>query len=213
LLDTSNDLPEPSGERGTGWGTDIEPFGQNRPRPIRQPTEILDPSRESTPASSVPPQDPGATVRSRPSLQPTEIYDFGQSTAPVERAQNDESLDDATRIARMATGAAPADLRTPRVQVVYQGRTDVYELQFGMNWIGRPSKSVPPPSVPLPDPDRYISRQHARVFIEGSTCTITDTSDNGTQLNGKWLPKGQPCRLKDGDIITIEGRELTIRLA
>jgi predicted component of type VI protein secretion system len=40
---------------------------------------------------------------------------------------------------------------------------------------------------------------------------ITDTSENGTQLNGKWLPKGQPHRLKEGDAITIEGRELTIR--
>jgi curved DNA-binding protein CbpA len=160
-----------------------------RGRPARQPTELVD-SHDA--------------ARSEPMHKP----DAGSRTG----MDNGKASDDATRIARVDKGnATQANDRPVRLQVAYQGKTDTYELCLGVSWIGRPSKTMSSLAVPLPDPECYISRQHARVFVEGTMCMITDTSENGTQLNGKWLPKGQPHRLKDGDVITIEGRELTIR--
>ncbi|MCL5996609.1 MAG: FHA domain-containing protein [Chloroflexi bacterium] len=186
-----------------------------RGRPTRQPTELYESTRGPEPAAPAAAPEQGRGRRAR---QPTELNDNNPGDMPAEPSQADRMdvtversriPDEATRIARVRT---IPETPVPRVQVVYQGRTEVFELQLGVNWVGRPSKSMPAPTVPLPDPERYISRQHARIFVEGSTCFITDTSDNGTQLNGKWLPKGQPHRLKDGDVITVEGRELTIRL-
>jgi hypothetical protein len=210
----------PSSPSSTHAGEDI---GSGLPRPPvsrRNNAETRDPgldlSKRTNGAKS------GPLARGRPARQPTELVD-SHDAAQIEPIHNPDAAarsgsdnakasDDATRIARVEKGdATQANDRPVRLQVVYQGKTEMYELCLGVNWIGRPSRSVPPPAVPLPDPECYISRQHARVFVEGSMCMITDTSENGTQLNGKWLPKGQPHRLKDGDVITIEGRELTIR--
>lgn len=165
----------------------------------------------------------GRAGASRPVRQPTELVDSHDAASidsihnadAVARAgaSNGKGSDDATRVTRLEKdSAAQAQDRPVRMQVVYQGKTELYDLNLGVNWIGRPTLNVSPPVVPLQDPECYISRQHARVFVEGTMCMITDTSQNGTQLNGKWLPKGQPHRLKDGDVITIEGRVLTIRL-
>jgi hypothetical protein len=214
----------PPASNSTGHALSEPPARRAR----RQPTELYEPPPLPEPSAPAAAPEPAAPVA--PALPPTEIIEYPsnehtRSAPPVERAglqttdpelpvmditQTDLLQDDATRIARLDPQAARR--MQPQVQVIYQGKTDIYVLEVGVNWIGRPSKSVPPPTVPLPDPERYISRQHARIFVEGDTCMITDTSDNGTQLNGKWLTKGQPHRLKDGDVVSIEGRELTIRL-
>jgi pSer/pThr/pTyr-binding forkhead associated (FHA) protein len=102
--------------------------------------------------------------------------------------------------------------RPPTVQVAHQGQSRIYPLQEGNNWIGRPARNDAPPAVPLPDPERFVSRKHARIFVDGAAWTITDNSENGTLLNGKRLRRGQPSRLKDGDVVVIEGRQLTIAL-
>ena len=99
-----------------------------------------------------------------------------------------------------------------RVEVAYEGHVEMFELPNGTHWIGHSSKHDPP-ALPLPDPNGFISRRHARIVLDGTTWTVTDTSVNGTQLNGKPLRNGQPYRLKDGDVLMIEGRTLTFRRA
>jgi pSer/pThr/pTyr-binding forkhead associated (FHA) protein len=52
--------------------------------------------------------------------------------------------------------------------------------------------------------DRYISRTHAAIFLEGEKYFVQDlNSKNGTFLNGEKIPQGQrsPRPLKNGDHI------------
>jgi hypothetical protein len=203
----------------------------------RAKTELLDPSgADQSETPPVPPPPPSAHPRRsrhptelvESDLNPAESVNRGpQSThlghteaqdppAPNTRTASPETISDAGRDAgRDMTRISPT--RRPRtiatVEVAYEGQVEVFELPNGTNWIGRPSKDDPPPAVPLPDPDRFVSRKHARIFLDDSTWTITDNSENGTLLNGKPLRKGQPNRLKDGDVLMIEGRTLTIRRA
>jgi pSer/pThr/pTyr-binding forkhead associated (FHA) protein len=50
--------------------------------------------------------------------------------------------------------------------------------------------------------DSKVSREHARIEIEGSQCRITDlNSSNGTYINGRRLSGS--TELKDGDEIKL----------
>lgn len=99
----------------------------------------------------------------------------------------------------------------------YHGESKTIALKAGTNWIGRLSKDphAPCPDILLSDPEeRYISRKHAVIELDGALCTVKDTeSDNGTYLNGKRLEVGTSYQLEDGDVIVIEGRELQVRLS
>ncbi|WP_334118778.1 type VI secretion system-associated FHA domain protein [Limnobacter sp.] len=55
----------------------------------------------------------------------------------------------------------------------------------------------------LDDPNRIVSRQHARVDIEDGQCHWTDLGTNTTQVNGKPMPQGQRVCLKAGDVLKI----------
>ena len=57
----------------------------------------------------------------------------------------------------------------------------------------------------LPDPKRAISSQHARIDAEAGGFYVTDTSTNGTYLNGTHnaVGKDNRMRLNDGDEILI----------
>lgn len=203
LLDTSgaesNDTPPPP------------PPAQARRG--RLPTELIDPEPERA--------APGASADSASQPDAGDLH-------------SQHSTDDLPRPAEDTPGPAPASrpeagpeagrdatrinpVRRPRpvatVEVAYQGSVEVFELPSGTHWIGRPSRDDPAPAVPLPDPDRFVSRKHARIFLDDSAWTVTDNSENGTLLNGRPLRRGQPSRLKDGDVLTIEGRALTIRRA
>ena len=59
----------------------------------------------------------------------------------------------------------------------------------------------------------FVSREHAVINWNSPDCTVTDTSRNGTLLNGQKLVRNRPYPLHDGDIITIEKRQITVRLA
>jgi len=61
----------------------------------------------------------------------------------------------------------------------------------------------------LDDPNRIVSRQHARVEIEGGQCHWTDLGTNTTQVNGKPMPQGQRVCLKAGDALKI-GEHLVV---
>jgi len=95
----------------------------------------------------------------------------------------------------------------------YQGRQRTFALHPGENLIGRPPKQGDAPDIPIEDPERFVSRRHALIRVEGSEYSIQDlASDNGTYLNGQRL---EPCRthpLKPGDIIEIQGREIRLRV-
>jgi curved DNA-binding protein CbpA len=164
---------------------------------------------------------PASRNTPRPGRQPTEVYDAGQPAGgrrateviPGQGSAADAAgaADEKTRLNPLSPGA-DGQPRLPSVEVSYQGQARAYPLQEGNNWIGRPSRADALPAVPLADSERYVSRKHARIFVDGASWTITDNSENGTLLNGKRLRRGQPSRLKDGDVIVIEGRQLTISL-
>lgn len=55
----------------------------------------------------------------------------------------------------------------------------------------------------LPDPDRYISGQHARIDYRGGAYYLTDKSSNGVYVNDADQPvgRGTSLRLYDGDAL------------
>ncbi len=60
-----------------------------------------------------------------------------------------------------------------------------------------------PNTLELPDPDRVISRTHAKVTCEGGDFTITNTGQNPIDLNGRPLGANERARLSSGDRVTI----------
>lgn len=64
----------------------------------------------------------------------------------------------------------------------------------------------------LEDTERVISHRHARIHEAQGQLWVTDLSRNGTLLNEKPLPSGQPAALKDGDWLTIGAYEIRIGL-
>jgi type VI secretion system FHA domain protein len=54
----------------------------------------------------------------------------------------------------------------------------------------------------LPDPLRYISAHHARIYCRQSTYFLEDLSTNGVFLNDSEQPIGkQGCKLRNGDVL------------
>jgi type VI secretion system protein ImpI len=66
----------------------------------------------------------------------------------------------------------------------------------------------------LPDSQRYLSSRHAMIDCQGSTFYLLDTSRNGVFLNGSDIPvgKGNPQKLKDGDMIRMGDYEFLCRI-
>jgi pSer/pThr/pTyr-binding forkhead associated (FHA) protein len=60
-------------------------------------------------------------------------------------------------------------------------------------------------------PDEAVSRAHASVRVDGQTVVLEDLeSSNGTMVNGE--PITSACRLAPGDIVTIGGTDLEVRV-
>ena len=55
----------------------------------------------------------------------------------------------------------------------------------------------------IADPARRISRRHCEIARTGRHYFLTDCSSNGTFINGKPAPKGEPVRLRKGDLIAL----------
>src|SRR5690606_22344902 len=62
----------------------------------------------------------------------------------------------------------------------------------------------------LPDPERFMSGQHAAVSCENGAYYLTDLSTNGTIVNGELLAKGSRVRLTSGDRITLGSYEIGV---
>jgi type VI secretion system protein ImpI/type VI secretion system protein len=63
----------------------------------------------------------------------------------------------------------------------------------------------------LPDPDKILSKQHCRIEARGDAWLVTDSSSNGTLLNGTSLESGLPHPLRDHDRLTLGSYEIEVR--
>ena len=62
----------------------------------------------------------------------------------------------------------------------------------------------------LPDPDRNISRQHARVLFRGGQYAIVDNGSNAIAVNNNTVPNGREQTLWPGDLVQIGGYQLKV---
>lgn len=62
----------------------------------------------------------------------------------------------------------------------------------------------------LPDPSNFISSRHCEIRFDGGAYTLTDTSTNGTLING--APAAAPHRLANGDVVVIGHYEIGVML-
>ncbi|MGF7148792.1 pSer/pThr/pTyr-binding forkhead associated (FHA) protein [Sphingomonas zeicaulis] len=65
----------------------------------------------------------------------------------------------------------------------------------------------------LPDPDNHISSKHVRIAWEDGHFMLTDTSTNGTYVNGSGDRLEGAHRLADGDLIEIGHYRIAVALA
>jgi predicted component of type VI protein secretion system len=65
----------------------------------------------------------------------------------------------------------------------------------------------------LPDPNRYISAHHARIFFRNGTYIVEDTSTNGLYLNDELEPVGRlgPQPLRAGDTLRMGPYHIRVR--
>ena len=64
----------------------------------------------------------------------------------------------------------------------------------------------------LPDPERFVSSQHALISQEAGRYFLTDRSTNGTAVNGREVPKGGRVELRTGDRLTIGTYEIAVSI-
>jgi type VI secretion system FHA domain protein len=94
---------------------------------------------------------------------------------------------------RLATRLSPAG--------VAEALREVTHLPFS---IGR----APDNDWALPDPGRVLSKHHCRITANGETWLITDTSSNGTFVNGAGLDPDLPQPLRNGDRLVFGAYEV-----
>ncbi|HNB45755.1 MAG TPA: FHA domain-containing protein, partial [Burkholderiaceae bacterium] len=67
-------------------------------------------------------------------------------------------------------------------------------------------------TLALPDPERHISRQHARIHAEGSAWRITNLSAaNAVTVAGRSLAQGESAPVRHRDLVRIGGFLLEVR--
>jgi len=64
----------------------------------------------------------------------------------------------------------------------------------------------------LPDPERILSKRHCLLSWHDNAWLVTDTSSNGTLLNGEALDPGVPRQLRGGDRLALGAYEIEVRL-
>src|SRR5262249_58047184 len=108
-------------------------------------------------------------------------------------------------------GQALLDDRRVQARAKLMIRSQVYPLVRRSMIIGRSSPSnVPDIDLTNLDPDRTVSRRHARLELRGSRATVEDfASTNGTYVNDKRMPVGVRWRLRVGDRLRLGRIEAT----
>jgi len=188
------------------------PLGPGTHKSGRQRTVIYEPgsSDEQSAGQQPVPAKPAASPKRR---QRTEV--IGDDFAVGPNPQISPAHLTKPKTAVEGSLVEPED-QAKRDYVLYSfgGDQKEYGLKEGENVIGRPPTNGAPPDIPLPDPEKYISRRHALIIVEGSHYSIKDMgSKNGTLINGQRLPGSIPHPLKNGDVIEIEKRRLEIHIS
>jgi len=102
----------------------------------------------------------------------------------------------------------PLELKILGDQAKLVGDDCVREFYDSGGTIGRSLRS----DWILPDPDRFISSQHATIDFKGGVYYLADTSSNGVFINDEVEPlgKGNPRRLFDGDRLRLGEFEIAV---
>lgn len=101
------------------------------------------------------------------------------------------------RLRFQSSGAAP-------------GGRDTIDMSGGVLTIGRGEDN----DLPLPDPERTLSKRHCVLEERGDDYILMDISTNGTFLNyGSQRLGDLPTPLNDGDIITLGPYELRVEIS
>jgi len=116
-----------------------------------------------------------------------------------------------------AVGPAPIAEGSHVVLLSEDGR-DNYPIRSPKAVIGRfdPVTGLKPEvDLSSADINRSISRQHARLSLEGGIYYLCEEPGalNGTFINGRKLITGKPTKLKDGDLVTLGMVKLVFREA
>ena len=96
--------------------------------------------------------------------------------------------------------------------VRYQNRPAQPTLTSRIGITGGTIGRNPDNELALPDPERWVGRQHARISFREGAFFLTDTSTNGTFVNkATEAPhKGQEVELHDGDTLSIGSYEIRV---
>ena len=107
--------------------------------------------------------------------------------------------------------AAPAS-SVFRITVTHLGRTDVREIAGEVVVIGRPKDGIAP-ELDL-DPDKNVSRRHARIWREADRVCIEDIgSQRGTRVNQTLLTGGARTELASGSTIRLGETVLVVEFS
>ena len=109
------------------------------------------------------------------------------------------------KYARKGPGKAPKVRRLEMIEGPEPGR--IFELEKEITTIGAVAAEA---DWAIADPTRRLSRRHFDISRSGRHYFLTDLSSNGTLINGKAAPKGEPVLLRRGDRITI-AEDITLR--
>jgi FHA domain len=77
---------------------------------------------------------------------------------------------------------------------------DIFRLEKETTVIGALDKEA---DWPIADLSRKVSRRHCEITRSGSRYFLVDVSTNGTWVNGRPVPAGEPVLLRRGDLIAI----------
>jgi hypothetical protein len=77
---------------------------------------------------------------------------------------------------------------------------DIFRLEKETTVIGALEKEA---DWPIADLSRRVSRRHCEITRSGNRYFLVDVSTNGTWINGRPAPAGEPILLRRGDLISI----------
>ena len=126
--------------------------------------------------------------------------------SPTRQADNEISNLEAQPITPTLTA-----ITAPYAQLIYQNTRQTFQLHDGENWIGR-ADSQRVLAISIDDPQQFVSRAHAVIYISPAGCWIEQHGGNASYLNANLLMTGSRMPIQDGDIIGIEGRQIHIML-
>jgi len=100
-----------------------------------------------------------------------------------------------------------------RISVIrYRGAAPAQPIAFDFDRQGGSIGRDAANELPLPDPERHVSRVQARVDFDGQGYGLFDLGRNPTLVDGRALIKGDRLSLAGGEILTMGSYELRVEL-